>query len=400
MRCPKCNQELNPHSERCPNCGTSARLAVPDGDTMTRVRRQISVMRRETEVSDIDLSDTSFSPVLKFDRPEEKVPDKPIENNPANNFPDESYDLVDLTGMIDSEIDGENRHRDLSASIRHLVNNKEDDLLAEYYFKDGISDLERYQLAQSYQKVEKESVDGSSDAGSGREENAASVGGTDATETDGEELSEAAKRLSEFPEETGIDKFLTSMWEKYDNAVFKTKSFFRRNITDRVSLYYGKFDRKTAGFMNGLLDRVYHRRFGSLKRKRSDDDGEGYRLRRRAWGIVFFAAILLLAGLAVVNIMMSSDINGQWIVSTDSGGNPNIIMEFKRGGRAVISVKSDDGWHVHKQGRYSTTRKNGHDMLTIVYEDGDVKRLYYIIEGKSGTFINVDTNVQVEYQLK
>ena len=120
MRCPKCNQELNPHSERCPNCGTSARLAVPDGDTMTRVRRQISVMRRETEVSDIDLSDTSFSPVLKFDRPEEKVPDKPIENNPANNFPDESYDLVDLTGMIDSEIDGENRHRDLSASIKSL----------------------------------------------------------------------------------------------------------------------------------------------------------------------------------------------------------------------------------------------------------------------------------------
>ena len=96
MRCPKCNQELNPHSERCPNCGTSARLAVPDGDTMTRVRRQISVMRRETEVSDVDLSDASFSPVLKFDRPEEKQPEEIIEHNPANNFPDESFDPVDL----------------------------------------------------------------------------------------------------------------------------------------------------------------------------------------------------------------------------------------------------------------------------------------------------------------
>ena len=73
MICPKCHQELNPHSERCPNCGTSARFAVPDDDTMTRVRRQISVIRRETEVSDIDLSDASFSPVLKFDKPEEAV---------------------------------------------------------------------------------------------------------------------------------------------------------------------------------------------------------------------------------------------------------------------------------------------------------------------------------------
>lgn len=107
MRCPKCNQEINPHSERCPNCGTSAKYAVPDGDTMTRVRRQISVIRRENEVSDIDLSDASFSPVLKFDKPEETAAESQEEHNPANNFPDESFEPVDISRMIETEDDSE-----------------------------------------------------------------------------------------------------------------------------------------------------------------------------------------------------------------------------------------------------------------------------------------------------
>ena len=116
--------------------------------------------------------------------------------------------------------------------------------------------------------------------------------------------------------------------------------------------------------------------------------------------MIFAVLVILILGFALVRMMMSSDLSGKWVVSSDSSGNPNIIMEFKPGGKAIISVKSDDGWHVHKQGRYSTNRKNGHDMLTITYEDGDVKRLYYIIDGDTGTFINVDTNVQVQYHLK
>ena len=400
MRCPKCNQELNPHSERCPNCGTSARLAVPDGDTMTRVRKQISVMRRETEVSDIDLSDASFSPVLKFDRPEETIPEKPIEHNPTNNFPDESFDPVDLSSMIDTENEYDRRHRDLSSSIRHLVNNKEDDLLAEYYFKDGITDLERYQLAQSFQKLDQEIAQNDRKKESQNSAADHSANTSSDADNDDSEMSEAAKRLSEFPEEKGLDKILTSMWEKYDGAVLRIKGFFRRNVLDRCRRIYDKFDAKTSGFINGILEKVYYKKFGSMKRKRAEDDSEGYYLRRRVWGVVFFIVVLLLCGLIVVNMMMSSDINGQWIVSTDSDGSPNIIMEFKPGGRAMISVKSDDGWHVHKQGKYTTNRKNGHDMLTIMYEDGDIKRLYYIIDGKTGTFINVDTNVQVVYQLK
>ena len=209
MRCPKCNQELNPHSERCPNCGTSAKYAVPDGDTMTRVRRQISVMRRENEVSDVNLSDASFSPVLKFDRPEEKHPEKKIEHNPANNFPDESFVPVDLSGMIpSSEEDAEKRHRNLSASIRHMINNKEDDLLAEYYFKDGITDLERYQLASSYARLEQDSTLDNENSPSEKNTPSDHTANAASSGNDSEKMSEAAKRLSEFQEEKGFDGFV------------------------------------------------------------------------------------------------------------------------------------------------------------------------------------------------
>ena len=393
MRCPKCNQEINPHSERCPNCGTPAKYAVPDGDTMTRVRKNISVIQRENEVSDDYLSDASFFPVLKFDRPGEAQEESVIQHNPAEYFPDESFTPVDLSEMIDTGGDGSDRHRELSESIRRMVSNKDDDLLAEYYFKDGISDLESYQLAESYRKLEEAS--GNSSDGSVEEHSGEKDSGSEA-----EEMSEAAKRLSQFPEEKGFDRFLTSMWEKYDSAVVKVKGFFRRNVADRFKKLYDRFDSKTAPFMNRILEKFVYKKTGNTKRMTPERRQEDYRLRKRVWGAVAAVLVLLTAGFFVVNRMMSSEIDGKWIISTDAGGDPNIIMEFKAGGKAMISVKSEDGWHIHKQGRYTTDRKNGHDMLTIMYEDGDIKRLYYSIDGKTGTFINVDTNIQVVYEMQ
>lgn len=428
MRCPKCNQEMNPHSERCPNCGTSARYAVPDGDTMTRVRRQISEMRRqqETEVSGAVLPDASFSPVLKFDKPASAEPEEVIEDNPADNFPDESFPPVDISGMVPPEEDGSARHRDLAASIRHMINHKEDDLLAEYYFKDGISDLERYRLAQSYERLEQESgrayddyhssrsgyADGYGRYGSGRAgrysgtgefRSAGDRGGAEEpqpSEQPEEEMSDAAKRLNNFSDETGVDKILNTIWDKCDAVKEKTHAFFAKNVAARAKKLYDKFDAKTAGFLNGILNKVYYNKFSAMKRKRADNGNEDYLLRRRVWCVVGVVLVLLLCGMLMLHMMLKNDINGKWIVSVDAGGNPNIIMEFKPGGKAAISVKSEDGWHVHKQGKYSIMRKNGHAMLTIVYEDGDVKRLYYMTDGDTGTFINVDTNVQVEYKRK
>ena len=124
MRCPKCNQEINPHSERCPNCGTSAKYAVPDGDTLSRIRRHNSVITGENEVSDEGMSDASFSPVLKFDKPEPQQAEEPITDNPADNFTDENFEPVDISGMVGSrnqDSDTERRHQELSASIRRMI---------------------------------------------------------------------------------------------------------------------------------------------------------------------------------------------------------------------------------------------------------------------------------------
>lgn len=403
MRCPKCNLELNPLSERCPNCGTSARRAKPDGDTMTRVRRQIAVVRGEREVSDEDLSDASFSPVLKFDRPDEKkeaqgaaAESETIPGNPADNFETPAFTPVDIIDMVeyDSESEAQRRHRNLASSIRHIQRNKEDDLLAEYYFKDGISDLERLQLERSFAELEKEEAESAGHKAS----QGASAAANDTPQE--EEMSEAAKRLSEFPEESGIDKVLTSIGETYDALVLKGRQRVDGLIHGRLGKIYDGFDRRTAPFLDKLLEKFYYVKFKDMRRRRADDAAEKRRLRRRVWSVCGVLLAVAVCGFFFFMSLLSEPINGKWIVSYDVGGAPNIIMEFKPGGGASISVKSEDGWHIHRQGRYQTQRKNGHDMLTITYEDGSVARLYYEIDGKTGTFINVDTNMETQYTRK
>lgn len=402
MRCPVCNLELNPLSERCPNCGTSARRAKPDGDTMTRVRRQIAVVRGEREVSDEDLSDTSFSPVLKFERPDEKKEETEkagakITDNPADHFETPTFTPVDIIDMVedDSESEAQRRHRTLSSSIRHIQRNKEDDLLAEYYFKDGISDLERLQLERSFAELEKEEAEGAG--------HKAFQGGTSAAANDTpqeQEMSEAAKRLSEFPEESGIDKVLTSIGETYDALVLKGKQQWNRLIHGRLGKIYNGFDRRTAPFLDKLLEKFYYVKFKDMRRRKADDAAEKRRLRRHVWSVCGVLLAVAVCAFLFIGSLFSEPINGKWIVSYDVSGAPNILMEFKPGGGASISVKSEDGWHIHRQGRYRTQRKNGHDMLTITYEDGSVARLYYEIDGKTGTFINVDTNMETQYTRK
>lgn len=394
MRCPKCNQEINPHSERCTNCGTPAKYAVPDGDTLSRIRRHNAVITGENEVSE-DVSDASFSPVLKFDRPTPREAHETITDNPADHFSDQSFEPVDLSGMVrsrDEISDTERRHMEISASIRRMIANKQDDMLAEYYFKDGITDLERYQLAQGYARLEEEEKENGAHGGENSGEG----------DADGQEqMSEAARRLSQFPEEKGLDKVLTTMWEKNDALILCVRSFVKKHVIDRASRLYDKFDSATAGFMNAVLDRTYYSRFGAMKRKKTAGNREEMLvLRRRIWCGLAVLLVLLVSAVVIVSVMRANDINGKWIISTDSSGKPNILMEFKPGGSAVISVRSEDGWHVHKKGVYTTKRSNGHDLLTIQYDDGDVTRLYYVVEGKTGTFTNVDTNTKVVYQLK
>lgn len=402
MRCPKCGVDLNPHSERCPRCGTSAKLAKPDGDTMTRVRRQIAVVRRQTPPPEEDYSDASFSPVMRF---EKELPPKQakeiIEENPADNFQAEIFKPVDIEELLQKQEESEAdvRHRAISAEIRSMVKNKEDDLLAEYYFKDGISDLERYQYAKRMADLKNAASQAESDQSETEAETPVPAEDTPA-EPPEEEMSEAARRLNTFPEESGLDKVLTFIGEKYDSAVLAVKGFWQRTVHVRFKRIYDQFDQKTAPFLNKLLDRFYHMRFGKLKRRIPESEEEKSKARQKIWSVCgVLLAVVLCVGIFVASLF-TDEITGQWVVSYDINDKPNVIMEFTPGGSAIVSVKSEDGWHVHKQGQYKTRRKNGHDMLTITYEDGTVSRLYYEIQGRSGTFINVETNVEVVYDLK
>ena len=400
MRCPKCGIELNTRSERCPRCGTPARLAKPDGDAMSRVRRQIAVVSGKTPPPDRDYSDASFSPVMKFEKEETGV----IEDNPADNFQDEIFTPVDIDSLLEkhSETEAEIKHRGISAEIRRMVKNKDDDLLAEYYFKDGISDLEKYQIAKSFRDSERAESDlgpQEDDKAEQKEPSPQEVMPDDEAPKE-EEMSEAARRLSTFPEESGIDKALTLIGEKYDSAALGVKNFFHKLIYVRIKRLYDRLDGKTAPFLNKLLDKFYYKKAGKLKLKRSEGDAERRRARRVIWSVCGVAVMLLMCAVIFAASLFTDGITGEWIVSYDMSGKPSVIMEFTPGGSAVVSVKSEDGWHVHKQGKYNTRRKNGHDMLTITYEDGTVSRLYYVINGRSGTFINVETNAEVVYDLK
>ncbi len=400
MRCPKCGIELNTRSERCPRCGTPARLAKPDGDAMSRVRRQIAVVSGKTPPPDRDYSDASFSPVMKFEKEETGV----IEDNPADNFQDEIFTPVDIDSLLEkhSETEAEIKHRGISAEIRRMVKNKDDDLLAEYYFKDGISDLEKYQIAKSFQDSERteSNLGPKEDDKAEQKEPSPQEVMPDGEAPKEEEMSEAARRLSTFPEESGIDKALTLIGEKYDSAALGVKNFFHKLIYVRIKRLYDRLDGKTAPFLNKLLDKFYYKKAGKLKLKRSEGDAERRRARRVIWSVCGITAVLLICAVIFAASLFTDGITGEWIVSYDMSGKPSVIMEFTTGGSAVVSVKSEDGWHVHKQGKYNTRRKNGHDMLTITYEDGTVSRLYYVINGRSGTFINVETNAEVVYDLK
>ena len=392
MRCPKCGVAMNPHSERCPRCGTSAKLARPDGDTMTRVRRQIAVVRREPELPDPAYTDTSFSPVLKFDRPEDAAPQRQ-EENPAAHFEDPVFTPVDLNELMrtPSESEADERHRRFSAEIRSMVRNKEDDLLAAYYFEDGISDLERLRPEADAFDRRRNRVPELSDPPERTEPSA---------QPEEEEMSEAARRLNTFPEESGLDKAITLALDTVDRVRGAVGRFLQKTVVRRASALYRRFDAKTERWVNPLLDWRGAVRSGKQARQRADTPEERRRGRKIFWSICLAAVMGLLLTAVLAASLLTDSVIGKWVVSYDVSDKPNIIMEFKPGGTAVISVRSEDGWHIHKKGRYKTQRKNGYDMLTITYEDGSVSRLYYQIEGRSGTFTNVDTNTEVVYRLK
>lgn len=121
------------------------------------------------------------------------------------------------------------------------------------------------------------------------------------------------------------------------------------------------------------------------------------------WERLAVTGLMLLAGMLVVVIVMMiiasipSSISGEWRVSDENARNM-FTVEFS-GGEVTARVYGEDGEaHVYKKGTYDTSRKNGRDLLTIVYEDGSLSHLYYEISGRTGEFVNVDTGSSDTYR--
>ena len=111
---------------------------------------------------------------------------------------------------------------------------------------------------------------------------------------------------------------------------------------------------------------------------------------------VLAAAIAVIAVIAVGTTLIveaiPARITGRWQVSD------GLVMEFTSGGEAILWVSQGAEEKAYQRGTYELARSDGRNLLTIRYEDGLTRRLYYIIEGDVGYFTNVDTNMEAQYQ--
>lgn len=139
-------------------------------------------------------------------------------------------------------------------------------------------------------------------------------------------------------------------------------------VTERVAAYFrAKFPAPNRAKGNPLLDRMAV----------------------IASGVAALVVVIMLI-VGIVSLFPDS-LRGEWVVSEQ------LSVEFSIDGTVTSWVYIDGEPHVERQGEYTVRRRNGYNLLTIIYEDGVERRLYYEIDGNVGTFTNVDTNMQAQY---
>lgn len=107
---------------------------------------------------------------------------------------------------------------------------------------------------------------------------------------------------------------------------------------------------------------------------------------------VFLACVaVLVIAVSLILSSIAASVTGEWTVADE------LTVEFTSGGKVISRVWSDGQPHVEREGTYTTRRSNGRNLLTITYEDGTVRNLYYTVDGDTGTFTNVDTNLEDIY---
>ncbi len=135
-------------------------------------------------------------------------------------------------------------------------------------------------------------------------------------------------------------------------------------------------------------------RMPRLNRARSSSKWE--RLALAGAGLT--AVVLVIVVISAIAASIPESIRGEWIVS-DEGDKSVFTVEFSRK-EVVARVYGDDGEaYIYRKGTYTTQRQNGRDLLTIEYEDGSLAHLYYELDGREGSFVNVDTGTSDRYIL-
>ncbi len=150
-------------------------------------------------------------------------------------------------------------------------------------------------------------------------------------------------------------------------------------------------EKRIAPYTDKVL-KVYHEKFPQPKRVKSSPLFE-----RIAVALAAVAALAVVVFLIVLIVSsIAPGVKGEWLI-TETAEGERLTWEFSVTGEVVVRAYVDDQSHIYRSGSYEKKRKNGHNLLTITYEDGDITRLYYEIKGKKGTFINVDSNETAEY---
>lgn len=174
------------------------------------------------------------------------------------------------------------------------------------------------------------------------------------------------------------DGFVSVLLGKTDVLAEKTKSFLGRSAK--------KLDGVTSPFIEKIR-KWYHTKVPELNRAQSSPVWE----RLAIIGVLLGAVALVVTVVVLIISAIPESVKGEWRISPD-GAQSMFTVDFQPNGEVVAYAYTDGTAHVYMRGEYSTDRSNGHDLLTIIYEDGSESHLYYELHGETGVFTNVDSN--------
>lgn len=166
---------------------------------------------------------------------------------------------------------------------------------------------------------------------------------------------------------------------------------YSEGLRGKIELLLDRLDRQTEPVTERLRT-WYNSKMPQLNRAQSSSKWERLALMGILATIVFVVVVLI----SLIVSSIPSSISGEWMVS-EEGSTSLLTVEFSRGDVTVRVYDEAGEPHVYKHGTYETRRSNGHDLLTVTYEDGSISHLYYEINGITGEFTNVDTGSSDRY---